>query len=170
MWFWSFCSTTEPAGQKFRFLRCLNVFCDIIIYSSLATEWNILPGSFLFSAYSWNCGKSAFNMVNSQRRFYIAAVWIFVHLPSGYLHRGERLTPPRTWPLGEKWSELCSFAAELSDTVVEPSIFYYHLTTIHCRDLPRFAEFVRFSGRNVRFSQIANRGKTSPCEALEAYD
>ena len=55
-------------------------------------------------------------------------------------------------------------------TVVEPPNFYYHLTTIHCRDLPRFAGFARFSGRNVRFSQSANRGKTSPCEALEAYD
>ena len=30
----------------------------------------------------------------------------------------------------------CSFAAELSDTVVDLSIFYYHSTTIHCRDLP----------------------------------
>ena len=67
-------------------------------------------------------------------------------------------------------SELCSFAAELSDTVVDFPIFYYHSTTIHCRDLPRFAGLARISGRNVRFSQSANRGKTSPCEALEAYE
>ena len=60
--------------------------------------------------------------------------------------------------------------AERSDTVVEPPNFYYHLTTIHCRDLPRFAGLARISCRNVRFSQSANCGKTSPCEALEAYD
>ena len=30
---------------------------------------------------------------------------------------------------------------ELSDTVVDLSIFYYHLTTIHCRDLPSWAGF-----------------------------
>ena len=57
-----------------------------------------------------------------------------------------------------------------SCTVVEHPFFYYHSTTIHCRDLPRFAGLARISGRNVRFSQCANRGKTSPCEALEAYD
>ena len=60
--------------------------------------------------------------------------------------------------------------AERSDMVVDLLIFYYHLTTIHCRDLPRFAGLARISCRNVRFSQSANRGKTSPCEALEAYD
>jgi hypothetical protein len=47
-------------------------------------------------------------------------------------------------------SNFCSFAAELSDTVVDLPISYYHSTTIHCRDLPRFAGFARFSGRNVR--------------------
>ena len=62
----------------------------------------------------------------------------------------------------EECSELCLFAAGLSDTVVDLSIFYYHLTTIHCRDLPRFAELARFSGRYVRFGYCANRGKTSP--------
>ena len=60
--------------------------------------------------------------------------------------------------------------AERSDMVVDLLIFYYHLTTIHCRDLPRFAGLARISCRNVRFSQSANRGKTSPCEALEADD
>ena len=33
-------------------------------------------------------------------------------------------------------SDFCSFKAELFVTVVEPPNFYYHLTTIHCRDLP----------------------------------
>ena len=60
--------------------------------------------------------------------------------------------------------------AERSDMVVDLLNFYYHLTTIHCRDLPRFAGLARIFGRNVRFSRCANRGKTSLCEALEAYD
>ena len=48
--------------------------------------------------------------------------------------------------------------------------FYYHLTTIQGSDMPRFAGFTRFSGRNERLTECANRGKTWRWRALYTHD